>query len=87
MLRDRLPRRLEVRRDLAGRQFLFMYKPQNRDALRLSERLEDFSSVHIGDPSANQATSFEIQLIQSIQEVSKRTLRTPSHYHRLITRE
>jgi aspartate racemase len=33
-----------------------------------------FSSVHIGDPSANQATSFEIQLIQSIQEVSKRTL-------------
>jgi len=34
-----------------------------------------FSSVHIGDPSANQATSFEIQLIQSIQEVLKRTLR------------
>jgi hypothetical protein len=33
-----------------------------------------FSSVHIGDPSANQATSFEIQLIQSIQEVLKRTL-------------
>jgi len=27
-----------------------------------------FSSVHIGDTSANQATSFEIQLIQSIQE-------------------
>src|SRR6266853_1053625 len=33
-----------------------------------------FSSVHIGDPTANQATSLESQLIQSIQEVSKRTL-------------
>jgi hypothetical protein len=34
-----------------------------------------FPSVHIGDPSPNQVTSFESQPIHSIQEVSKRTLR------------
>ena len=33
-----------------------------------------FSSVHIGDPSANQVTSLESQPIHTIQEVSKRTL-------------
>src|SRR5260370_40412091 len=34
-----------------------------------------FSSVHIGDPSANQVTSLASQPIHAIQEVSKRTLR------------
>src|SRR3974377_34807 len=33
-----------------------------------------FSSVHIDGPPANQTTSFESYMIQSTQEVSKRTL-------------
>src|SRR3974390_231243 len=35
-----------------------------------------FSSVHIDGPPANQTTSFESYMIQSTQEVSKRTLMT-----------
>src|SRR5258707_11786475 len=35
-----------------------------------------FLLVHIGDPSSNQATTLESQMIHMIQELSGRTLRT-----------
>src|SRR5947207_12875808 len=40
MLRDRLAGRSKMVRDLAGRQLLIVHEPQDRDAARLGQRLE-----------------------------------------------